>query len=133
MFPQRVANISGIDAPMRVQSIVHLTIDGSKMLSYFKFSCVVAIALSVAGCQSQRESYDNAFVTCSTSGMYEGTYSHDRCTQRTYDENRRKADQAVATVAAGVAVGAVGAYALAKHNEREKDRERSRRDRRWYR
>lgn len=103
------------------------------MRKYLKFPCVVAIALSLAACQSQRESYDNAFVTCSTSGMYEGTYAHDRCTQRIYDENRRKADQAAATVAAGVAVGAVGAYALAKHNEREKDRERSRRDRRWYR
>ncbi len=103
------------------------------MGKYLRLTCVFAIALSLAACQSQRESYDNAFVTCSISGMYEGSYAHDRCTQRIYDENRRKSDQAAATVAAGVAVAAVGAYAFAKHNEREKNRERSRRDRRWYR
>lgn len=71
------------------------------MGKYLRLTCVFAIALSLAACQSQRESYDNAFVTCSISGMYEGSYAHDRCTQRIYDENRRKSDQAAATVAAG--------------------------------
>lgn len=120
------------DAPTgAVDNLTH--INRKKMQKFLKLPCIVAIGLSVAGCQSQRQSYDNAFVTCSTSGMYEGTYAHDRCTQRVYDENRRKSDQAAATVAAGVAVGAVGAYAIAKHNERDRDREWSRRDRRWHR
>lgn len=103
------------------------------MYKLFKRACVVTIGVSLAGCQSQRESYDDAIVTCSTAGMYEGTYSHDRCTQRVYDENRRKSDRAAAAVAAGVAVGAVGAYAITKHKEREEKRDWPRRDRRWYR
>ncbi|BCP52987.1 hypothetical protein K32_16040 [Kaistia sp. 32K] len=87
----------------------------------------VATAVLVSGCQSSQQSMDSAYVTCANSGIRPGSWEHERCTRNVYEENRRKADQAAAAVAVGVAAGAVGAYAISQAEKDRKDR-RDRRD-----
>lgn len=88
----------------------------------------IATAILLPGCQSSRESMDSAYIACDSSGLRPGTWQHQRCTQNLYQENRRKADQAAAAVAVGVAAGAIGAYAIS-----EASRERKERRDRWER
>ena len=74
----------------------------------------LAAALLISGCQSAEQSMTSAYVTCANSGIRPGSWEHDRCTQNVYADNRRKADDAAAAVAVGVAAGAVGAYAISQ-------------------
>lgn len=89
----------------------------------------LAPAVLLSGCQSSRESMDSAYIACDSSGLRPGTWQHERCTQNLYQENRRKADQAAAAVAVGVAAGAIGAYAISEASKERKER-RDRWDRR---
>lgn len=82
----------------------------------------IATAILLSGCQSSRESMDSAYIACDGSGLRPGTWQHERCTQNLYQENRRKADQAAAAVAVGVAAGAIGAYAISEASKDRKER-----------
>ncbi len=99
---------------------------------HLKTALVLTLAAALsAGCQSSSDSMNEAYVTCANSGMPPGSWQHERCTRNIYAENRRKADQAAAAVAVGVAATAVGAYAISAANKDRDHRDYRRPQRHW--
>jgi hypothetical protein len=66
------------------------------------------VATALAGCQTVEESAMSASMTCQEAGLRPGSKAYGRCTNATFRENRRQADQAASAVAVGAAAGLVG-------------------------
>ena len=64
--------------------------------------------LTLAGCQTPRESAIDAAITCESQGFRPGTKAYRQCQSANYIENRRASNEAGNAVAAGVAAGVIG-------------------------
>ncbi len=78
-----------------------------------KIMIVSALAATLAGCQTPRESLVDATESCRASGLRPGTRSYSACVNGTYRENRRASQETSDAVAAGVVAGVVGGAIVA--------------------